>query len=65
MASTDTLAYVESKLDERRKELTAFIAEGGIRDFTEYHKLCGVIQGLDHAKQVILALAKRLERDDE
>ena len=60
-----TLKFVISKLDERSTELQGFVAQGGIKDFTEYHKLCGVIQGLTFAKETITGLAKRLETDDD
>jgi len=60
-----TLKFVVSKLDERSNELQGFIAQGTIKDFTEYHKLCGVIQGLTFAKETITGLAKRLETDDD
>lgn len=60
-----TLKFVISKLDERSTELQEFVAQGGIKDFTEYHKLCGVIQGLTFAKETITGLAKRLETDND
>jgi hypothetical protein len=60
-----TLGYIASKLDERRTELVEFISLGSIKDFFEYQKLCGVIQGLDTAKQIITDLAKRLETEDD
>lgn len=60
-----TLEFVLSKLEERSNELQSFVAQGSIKDFTEYHKLCGVIQGLTFAKETITGLAKRLETDDD
>ena len=60
-----TLQFILSKLDERSTELKEFVAQGAIKDFTEYHKLCGVIQGLTFAKETITGLAKRLETDDD
>jgi len=60
-----TLKFIVSKLDERCTELRELIAQGGIKDFTEYHKLCGVIQGLTFAKETITGLAKRLEIEDD
>ena len=60
-----TLQFVVSKLEERSNELREFISQGSIRDFTEYHKLCGVIQGLTFAKETITGLAQRLETEDD
>lgn len=65
MNPDQTLVYIVSKLDERRTELVDFVSQGSIKDFPEYQKLCGVIQGLDTAKQIITDLAKRLETDDD
>ena len=60
-----TLEYVDSKLNERRTELKDFLANGSLKDFNEYQKLCGVIQGLDYAKQIISDLAHRLETHED
>lgn len=65
MIDGQTLEHIVSKLDERRTELEHFLGQGRLPDFNEYHKLCGVIQGLDFAKQTITDLAKRLEQDDD
>lgn len=65
MITDQTLGYIASKLDERRTELVEFVSLGSIKDFAEYQKLCGVIQGLDTAKQIITDLAKRLETEDD
>jgi len=59
-----TLDYIVSKLDERRTEINEFLGQGSAKDYAEYQKLCGVIQGLDTAKQFILDLAKRLETEE-
>ena len=41
------------------------IAGGACRNFEEYQKLCGVIQGLAMAERYILDLAKKAEDADE
>lgn len=65
MSYTTPLDYVESKLVERRNQLKETLASGVVKDYAEYQRLCGVISGLDHATQITIDLAKRLERDDE
>ena len=65
MIPDQTLDYIVSELDGRRIELMDFISQGSIKDFSEYQKLCGVIQGLDIAKQITTDFAKRLEIEDE
>ena len=41
------------------------LAGGSCRNFEEYQKLCGVIQGLAMAERYILDLAKKVEDADE
>ena len=65
MGYTTPLDYVESKLNERREQLKETLASGVVSDYPEYQRLCGVISGLDYANQIIIDLAKRLEREDE
>ena len=65
MITIQTFDYIVSKLDERRTELQDFLGQGAIKDFSEYQKLCGVIQGLSFAKQIVSDLAKRMETDDD
>ena len=65
MGYTTPLDYVESKLNERREQLKETLASGVVKDYSEYQRLCGVISGLDYATQIILDLAKRLEKEDE
>jgi hypothetical protein len=40
-------------------------AGGACRNFEEYQKLCGVIQGLAIAERHLLDLAKKVEETDE
>jgi hypothetical protein len=40
-------------------------AGGACRNFEEYQKLCGVIQGLAIAERHLLDLAEKVEKSDE
>ena len=40
-------------------------AGGGCRDFEDYQKLCGIIQGLAIAERYIIDLAEKVEKADE
>lgn len=40
-------------------------AGGSCRNFEEYQKLCGVIQGLAIAERHLLDLAEKVEKSDE
>ena len=41
------------------------LAGGMCRNFDEYQKLCGVIQGLAIAERHLLDLAEKVEKSDE
>lgn len=59
------LEHIHSKLGERQLEVQRYIGDGGAKDFSEYQKLCGVIQGLAFAMETITDLANRLEKADD
>lgn len=56
--------YLKSKLDDQRTLIIETMIQGKL-DEGEYRRLCGVLQGLDFAKNLINDLAKRLEDADE
>lgn len=58
------LQYLESKLEEERLVIIQNLIQGTLVDL-EYKRLCGVLQGLDLAKNHIRDLTKRMEQDDE
>jgi hypothetical protein len=41
------------------------MAGGACRNYDEYQKLCGVIQGLATAESYLLALLKKVENEDD
>jgi hypothetical protein len=57
--------YIKSKLDERRRELEEHVGTGNAKDYAEYQKLCGFIQGLEFAKELTIDLQKRMENDED
>jgi len=59
------LKYIESKMDERRIEIEQHLGRGAAKDYSEYQKLCGVIQGLEFAKQISTDLAQRMETNED
>ena len=65
MITDQTLNYLVNKLNDQRKDLVDFISQGSVKDFSEYQKICGVIQGLDTAKQIISDLADRMENTED
>ena len=63
MNPSSIFEYLKTKYDDRIKELTAFLSQGTVKDIAEYQRICGVIQGLNTANELLLDLAKRLETD--
>ena len=64
MSYSNALEYLDAKLQEERMLIVDTLIQGKL-DEGEYKRLCGVLQGLELAKNHIKDLAKRLERDDE
>jgi hypothetical protein len=65
MSSEQTLSFLISKFDERRVEIEQHLGRSAAKTYDEYQKLCGFLQGLEFAKEVILDLAKRMETADD
>ena len=61
-------SFVEVLRDMIRKDMNNYaddVAGGACADFSQYQKLCGVIQGLALAERHLLDLAEKLEKSDE
>jgi hypothetical protein len=58
MSFSTPFDYIKSKLDERRTEIEQHLGRGVAKDYSEYQKLCGVLQGLDFAKELTQDLQK-------
>lgn len=65
MRYANELEYIQTKIEERKDQLQEYLGAGQIKDFNEYHKLCGFIQGLEAVNQLIVDLARRMEAADE
>jgi hypothetical protein len=65
MSQQSAVIHLSNRLEEQCNIVSEHLARGGVKDYAEYQKLCGVIQGLNLAKQIIDDLAKRLEDADE
>ena len=59
------LAYVAKELAMERRGYEASVYQGNVKDFAEYKKLCGLIQGLSQAEAVINDLVQRMEKSDD
>lgn len=57
--------YLKTKIGDRRTEIEQHLGRGAAKDFNEYQKLCGFLQGLEFAKELIIDLQKRMENDED
>jgi len=57
--------YLLHKLNEDILNKKDFLATGNVKDYAEYRQVCGIIRGLESAKQLIIDLAKRREDADD
>jgi hypothetical protein len=64
MRYANALEYLDSKLKEERSVIIDSIVQGKL-DEAEYKRLCGALQGLDLASNLIKDLATRMEQNDE
>lgn len=61
MSQQPAVVHLLRTLDEQCNTIIEHVARGNIKDFPEYQRLCGVIQGINLSKQIVTELAKRLE----
>ena len=59
------LDRVVQQLDEKVGRLQEAVGAGAAKDFSEYQKMCGEVQGLLTARLYITDLRKNLENSDE
>ena len=55
---------LEQKNNEHVMSMTAALTRGGCKDFGEYQRICGVIHGLNLAKNELSDLRKKLEKSE-
>lgn len=61
----EILAYLRRKLREMSEQRAQHLAGGSCADWSEYKRICGVIEGLALAEREILELAERLKRAEQ
>jgi hypothetical protein len=61
----DTLEYLMSQIEERRKAIIESLGDGASKSFEEYKYAAGIVRGLLTAQSIIADLAKRMENSDE
>lgn len=56
--------YLEKKLREHEEHVATALTGGACKDFGEYQRICGVIHGLNLAKNEITDLRKKMEENE-
>ena len=59
------LSHLTSQIDEKVARLQEALGTGVAKDYSEYQKMCGEVQGLLTARLYIKDLARNLEDSDE
>jgi len=58
----NTLVYLRQQLRRMMNETSDHLSAGACKDFAEYARCCGVIEGLALSERELLDLQERLEK---
>ena len=58
----NTLVYLRQQLRRMMNETSDHLSAGACKDFAEYARCCGVIEGLAMAERELLDLQEQLEK---
>jgi len=59
------LALIVKEIQKLKQEREAYAAAARCDTFEEYRRICGVIQGLNFAENIIEDLVQKMEKADE
>jgi hypothetical protein len=65
MKDYQILAYTVKQLVEQRDTYVDAVSRGNAKDHAEYKHLCGLIQGLKQAEDIINDLVQKMEKSDD
>jgi methyl coenzyme M reductase subunit D len=63
MAYNNAYEYLIADFTKQQETVGAQLMNGRISSMEEYRRLCGLIQGLEYAKETVKDLHKRQEND--
>ena len=63
MAANNSWEYLRDKFRSQMNDMSYHISGGGCKEFSEYARCCGVIEGLALAERELLDLKAKLESD--
>lgn len=65
MSNYPELTYVVKEIGKLKQEREAYVAAGRCESLEEYRRVCGVVQGLNYAENIIQDLVQKMEKADE
>ena len=65
MSDYQALAYVAKEIQKLKQEREAYAAAGRCDTIEEYRRVCGVVQGLNFAENIIEDLVRKMEKSDD
>lgn len=65
MNEHNLLVFVTKEINKLKQEREAYVAAGRCDTIEEYRRVCGVVQGLNFAENIIEDLVRRMEKSDD
>lgn len=65
MSTYPELTYVVKEIGKLKQEREAYVAAGRCDSIEEYRRVCGVVQGLNFAENIIEDLVRKMEKSDD
>lgn len=65
MTGTDLFDYLIAKFSEQEAVVAQHLVAGKASGIEEYKRLCGLVEGLTFAKEIVKDIKKRQEDDAE
>jgi hypothetical protein len=59
------LVFVTKEIQKLKQEREAYTAAGRCDTIEEYRRICGVVQGLSYAENIIEDLVQKMEKSDD
>lgn len=53
------------EIGKLKQEREAYVAAGRCESLEEYRRVCGVVQGLNYAENIIQDLVQKMEKSDD
>ncbi len=65
MSDYTVISMTVKEIQKLKQEREAYTAAGRCDTLEEYRRICGVIQGLNYAENIIQDLVQKMEKSDD